>query len=749
MKPVQAESPPALSRDSSASLESVLCTGELHRRPTQPRDYETENRALFALAQALAESPGTILQNMAEIMLETCRADSSGLSLLTTNDGGKRFYWPAIAGAWKSHIGGGTPRDFGPCGDVLDHNCPLLFGHVERRYSYFGPVTPPVEEALLIPFYVDGAAVGTVWAIAHDDRRQFDSEDLRMLVSLGMFASATYQAGEQLRTLRAQADDRQRASQTMREMNEALLVSSLRQHELVEQGQEVEQKLHDSEERYRRLFETTKDGVLVLDFTRGRIVDVNPFMIELLGYPYAHFLDKELWEIGLFSDRSANEASVRELKEQGYIRYDNLLLESQHGGKVEVEVVANVYSEDQHSVIQCNIRDITERRRLERQTQEQAEALAELHQRKDEFLAMLSHELRNPLSAIFNALHILRIQDTGNPIQQKAKSVIERQVGQLAHLVDDLLEVSRVITGGIQLHQERLEMRGIVDRAIESVRPLIDQRKHELEVSLPAEPIWLQGDPTRLEQVVVNLLNNAAKYTDEGGQIQITAQQEGAEVVLRVRDTGIGVAPELLPRVFDLFTQADRSLDRSQGGLGIGLSLVQKLVELHGGTVTAQSAGLGQGSEFIVRLPALSLVSESIAPIKTAKPQAHTSRVLVVDDNKDAADMLVMMLQMFGHEVQAAYDGQTALETAVEYQPTFVLLDIGLPDMNGYEVARRLRQQPETKRVLLIAMTGYGQDSDRQQSQEAGFDYHLVKPVEPQKLQDLLETLAKQPRPSE
>lgn len=741
------DNPPAKEPPVLPALESILRTEELNRRPSRPPDYEKESRALVSLATALANTPDTVLQTLADTILEVCAADSAGISLLTEDE--KKFYWPAIAGAWKSHIGGGTPRDFGPCGDVLDHNCPLLFSHVERRYSYFGPVTPPVEEALLIPFYVDGAAVGTVWAIAHDDRRQFDSEDLRMLVSLGMFASATYQAGEQLRTLRAQADDRQRASQTMREMNEALLVSSLRQHELVEQGQEVEQKLHDSEERYRRLFETTKDGVLVLDFTRGRIVDVNPFMIELLGYPYAHFLDKELWEIGLFSDRSANEASVRELKEQGYIRYDNLLLESQRGGKVEVEVVANVYSEDQHSVIQCNIRDITERRRLERQTQEQAEALAELHQRKDEFLAMLSHELRNPLSAIFNALHILRIQDTGNPIQQKAKSVIERQVGQLAHLVDDLLEVSRVITGGIQLHQERLEMRGIVDRAIESVRPLIDQRKHELEVSLPAEPIWLQGDPTRLEQVVVNLLNNAAKYTDEGGQIQITAQQEGAEVVLRVRDTGIGVAPELLPRVFDLFTQADRSLDRSQGGLGIGLSLVQKLVELHGGTVTAQSAGLGQGSEFIVRLPALSLVSESIAPIKTAKPQAHTSRVLVVDDNKDAADMLVMMLQMFGHEVQAAYDGQTALETAVEYQPTFVLLDIGLPDMNGYEVARRLRQQPETKRVLLIAMTGYGQDSDRQQSQEAGFDYHLVKPVEPQKLQDLLETLAKQPRPSE
>jgi len=265
-------------------------------------------------------------------------------------------------------------------------------------------------------------------------------------------------------------------------------------------------------------------------------------------------------------------------------------------------------------------------------------------------------------------------------------------------------------------------------------------------VSLPAEPIWLHADPARLEQVVVNLLNNAAKYTDDGGQIWLSTQQEGGEVLLLVRDNGAGITPELLPHIFDLFTQANRTLDRSQGGLGIGLSLVQKLVELHGGTVEAHSVGLGQGSEFIVRLPALSPAGEPIPRVETAKQPAQTSRVLVVDDNMDSADMLVMLLQMFGHEAKAAYSGQSALETAVEYQPDVVLLDIGLPDMNGYEVARHLRQQPQTKDVRLIAMTGYGQDSDRQRSQAAGCEHHLVKPVDPQKLEDLLATRAKQPR---
>jgi PAS domain S-box-containing protein len=497
--------------------------------------------------------------------------------------------------------------------------------------------------------------------------------------------------------------------------------------------------LEVSEARYRRLFETAQDAILILDGNTGKIFDANPFIKEMLGYSQEELVGKELWQIGLFRDQAESRAAFGELQAQGYIRYEDLPLETKQGQRIDVEFVSNVYQVDHRQVIQCNIRDITERSRLERQTHEQAEALAELHHRKDEFLAMLSHELRNPLSAIFNALHILRLEETENPIQRKAKIVLERQVGQLAHLIDDLLDVSRVITGRIQLHRERLEMRGIVERALESVRSLIEQRKHELSVSLPAEPVWLQGDSTRMEQVVVNLLNNAAKYTDEGGHIWITVEEERGEVVLRVRDTGVGIAPELLPRIFDLFTQAVRTLDRSQGGLGIGLSLVQKLVELHGGSVEARSTGLGQGSEFIVRLPALSSAGESkYAPLETAKRAAQTSRVLVVDDNRDAADVLVMMLQMFGHEVQAAYTGQTAVEMAVEYQPDVVLLDIGLPDMNGYEVARHLRQQPQTKDVRLIAMTGYGQDSDRQRSEEAGCEQHLVKPVDPQKLQELL-----------
>ena len=382
-------------------------------------------------------------------------------------------------------------------------------------------------------------------------------------------------------------------------------------------------------------------------------------------------------------------------------------------------------------------------RESEHQTKEQAASLADLHRRKDEFLAMLSHELRNPLAPIVNAVQLLRLQgQSQNAIEQQARDVIERQVGQLTRLIDDLLEVSRITSGRIRLRHEQVTLNGIVERATESVRPLIAQRRHELTVSLPPQSIWLNADAARLEQVVVNLLNNAAKYTDDCGFIWLTVEQQGDEAVLRVRDTGVGIAPELLPRIFDLFTQAERSLDRAQGGLGIGLSLVQRLVELHGGRVAASSAP-GQGSEFVVRLPIMQ-TDEPISPDPAIETTiaAGKCRVLVVDDNLDAARMMTLRLKADGHEVRTVHDGETAIKTALRYRPDVMLLDIGLPGLDGYEVARQIRQEPTLQNIVLVAMTGYGQDSDRLQSREAGFDHHLVKPAETKSVQAILAVVA-------
>ena len=510
------------------------------------------------------------------------------------------------------------------------------------------------------------------------------------------------------------------------------------------ESMQKESEIRDSEIRFRRLFESAKDGILILDSASGKITEANPYLSELLGYATDELIGKELWQIGLFQDIEASRAAFQQLQQEGYIRYHDLPLETKSGRKAEVEFISNVYSIDHHEVIQCNIRDITERRQLER-AQAQAEALADLHRRKDEFLAMLSHELRNPLAAITNAVQILDLQKEEHPLQDKAKTIIRRQTGNLVVLVNDLLEVSRILSGRIQLHQEDLDARGILQQAVETTRPLIDQHKHELSVSLPTEPIWLHADALRLEEVIVNLLNNAAKYTPDGGHIWLSLQQEGDHMVLRLRDTGVGIASDSLPHIFELFTQAPRSLDRSQGGLGVGLAVVRKLVELHGGTVEAQSAGLGEGSEFIVRLPVLS--SPTGRSNTLAKPDDERSssgwRILVVDDNVDSADSIAMLLQISGHEVRVAYSGQDALDMADEYHPDLVLLDIGLPGMDGHEVARRLRKHPDLKEVKLIAVTGYGQDADRLRSQEAGFDYHLVKPVDAKKLEDVLVALMK------
>ncbi len=309
-------------------------------------------------------------------------------------------------------------------------------------------------------------------------------------------------------------------------------------------------------------------------------------------------------------------------------------------------------------------------------------------------------------------------------------------------LVDDLLEVSRLTAGKIKLRKERVELRVIVEHAMETSRPLIDARRHRLTPLIPDKPIWLYADPARVEQIVVNLLTNAAKYTPEGGEISLTLHQEENQAVVRVRDTGIGITPELLPRIFDLFTQADQALDRSQGGLGVGLALVKALVEMHNGRVQARSAGLDQGSEFIVGLP-LQVVSETEQP-PASTPIASCQeglRVLVVDDNMDAADSLAVLLRLARHEVWVAYSGPGAIEAALNRQPHVILLDIGLPGLNGYQVAQRLREHPQTRNAVVIAMTGYGQEADKQEAKDAGFDYHLVKPVDPTQLKDLLALL--------
>ncbi|HLJ91781.1 MAG TPA: response regulator [Gemmataceae bacterium] len=370
--------------------------------------------------------------------------------------------------------------------------------------------------------------------------------------------------------------------------------------------------------------------------------------------------------------------------------------------------------------------------------------IQEADRRKNEFLAMLAHELRNPLAPIRSAVQIMGIVSPDLPDLRWARNVIERQVQHMVRLVDDLLDLSRITRGKIKLQIEMVNVATVMERALETCRPVMDARHHELMVAYPSEPLWVQGDAARLAQILGNLLNNAAKYTEDRGQIWLTAAREGNEAVLRVRDSGIGIPPEMLSHIFDLFTQVDRSLDRSQGGLGIGLTLVRRLVELHQGSVQVVSAGPNQGSEFIVHLPLAQRVQPR-EPSANGKHNAPTPcpscRILVVDDNVDAANSLAKLLQMSGHEVKVAYDGPTGIQTAKAMVPDLILLDIGLPGMDGFDVARHLRGEPALKNVPLVAVSGYAREEDRLRSQQAGFNSHLVKPLDPQILPALFTAL--------
>jgi PAS domain S-box-containing protein len=496
---------------------------------------------------------------------------------------------------------------------------------------------------------------------------------------------------------------------------------------------ETEKALRASERRYRTLATGAPVGIFHTD-SRGEWVYANESWRRMAGWQAGTRPPLEWLSAVHPQDRervaSQWQAALRESRE----------FSSEHRLQRPDGTCAYVFVQAQPEINEAgtlvsyvgSVTEITERKRSE-------EALREADRRKDEFLAMLAHELRNPLQPMSNALQLMRSRRTQDEVMASAREIMERQLLHLARLVDDLLDVSRITRGHIGIRKQPVEVRKVIEDALESVQALVEERRHQLSVELPREPLQVLGDLTRLTQVLLNLLNNAAKYTPEGGRIALSARREGEQVAIRLRDNGPGIAPDLLPRIFDLFTQGVRPLDRNDGGLGIGLTLARRLAALHGGTLGASSAGPGTGSEFVLRLP-LHESAPGRAPHEPRGPRnaAPSERILVVDDNPDAADSLKSLLELVGHEACAAYEGPGAIELARSFRPSLVLLDIGLPGMDGYEVAERLRRELADGAPRIVAMTGYGHDADRERSHRAGFAAHLVKPVSLDALQDLL-----------
>jgi PAS domain S-box-containing protein len=492
----------------------------------------------------------------------------------------------------------------------------------------------------------------------------------------------------------------------------------------------AEAALRTSEARKTAILDTALDSIITCD-REGRALEFNPAAEKMFGFHRDEVLGRDMAEIFIpvhLRERHRLGMAKYLATGEGPILNRRIEMPALHadGHEFPVELAVIRIPGQEPPLFTAYVRDITERKRAE-------QALREADSRKDEFLAMLAHELRNPLAPIRHAIQIIRGRSVAASELQWATEVIDRQVQQMSRLVDDLLDVSRITRGKVELRKERVELDKVLSSAIEANRPLIEKWGHTLSVKLPPETILLDADPTRLAQVFLNLLNNAAKYTDRGGHLALVAERQGSEVLVRVRDDGIGIPAEMLPRVFDLFAQADRALDRDETGLGIGLTLVQRLLEMHGGTVEAHSEGEGKGSEFTVRLPvAAQRVDELGAGANASADPASRAghRVLVVDDNRDAADSLGMLLRMMGNEVRTVYDGLEAVAAAQAFRPDVVLLDLGLPKMDGYEVARRIRDDERGKHVLIVALTGWGQEEDRRRSKGAGFDHHMTKPID-------------------
>ncbi len=658
---------------------SARASLELARRATRAPDHVAENRALLDLARDLAATPQRILQRMADVALGLCRAHSAGFSLLTED--GKRFYWAAIAGRWAQHVGGGTPREFGPCGMVLDSDDPLLFWHPETTFPYLAEARPCIDEGLLLPFHVAGKAVGTIWVISHDESRRFDREDLRVMTSLATFASAAYQAQR------------------------------------------------DSEHRFRAIVETTPECVKLLA-RDGALLEMNSAGLRMIAAARPEdVIGKSVYDLIAPEHREAFRTFNERVcdGERGTLEFDLIdLVGTRHSMETHAVPLRALDGATVHLAL---TRDITERRKTE-------QLLRDADRRKDEFIATLSHELRNPLAPLRTGLTVLRLQGGTEDKTRRIHDVMDRQLDHLVRLVDDLLEVSRITSGTIELKRERLDLAAVVRSAVEASSPVVDGAGHALELKLPGQPIEVEGDRVRLAQVFSNLINNAARFTEGRGRITIAVGVENGRARVCVRDTGRGFDPERAEVLFQMFARGGNST-----GLGIGLALSRRLARLHDGDIEARSAGEGRGAEFIVRLP-IAPAARNGARTSSESPEVHgqlqARRVLVADDNEDSADMLATLIRTLGGDVRVALDGEEAVEAAISFRPEVAVLDIGMPKIDGYEAARRIRNQLGQNGPKLIALTGWGQESDRRRARDAGFDAHLVKPFDLDVLRQLL-----------
>jgi signal transduction histidine kinase/CheY-like chemotaxis protein len=766
-------------------------------RVSRPRDYEGENRALVALADELSNHPRNLLQKLAEVTLELCRVDSAGISILEA--GGISFRWHACAGVYASNLDVLVSGSSGPFAAAVAQNEPMLFEDPASLFPLPARIEPAIAEALLIPFHDGRKAVGIVWLLTHSNERKFDSEDLRQMTSLSSFASAAYHAKRAIdksmnlrEFLEKRVDDRTKALSHVNNM--------LRQH--IRERERIEAALRTA----RNQLEAEVSSLNRLHELGTRLFDAPDlhFALEEILHASIDLLGAEMGNIQLYDpvEKVLKVAAQQGFEADFLDRFHTLYIESdttcgralRSGQRVITEDVRTeptyaVYLEtadkagyravqstpllsrdgtplgmlsthfrspgrpDEHRLRILDLysrqaSDFIERLRI-------SERMQEADKRKDEFIATLSHELRNPLSAIENSAILLELPEVAIDKRQWAAKVVQRQCRAMKILLDDLLDVSRLSLGRMTLHKQNVTLASIIESAVETARSMIDSAGHDLSVAKPPPSVIIHGDPVRLAQIFSNLLSNAAKYTDPGGKIALDVEITPENAQVTVTDNGIGIEPLLTEQIFGMFSQMETRYGRTATGLGIGLALVRAIAELHGGGVKAASGGPGQGSVFTVTLP-LAQAAESFPQASivhgpqtpasgepSTEPGAESFRILIADDNKPAATAISMLFERDNHMVRIAHDGSEALREAEQFLPDIILLDIGMPHLNGYEVARAIRAAPWGADMYLIAATGWGQEKDKKLAEEAGFDVHLTKPIDFRQLKELVESHAK------
>jgi PAS domain S-box-containing protein len=710
----------------------VLCTEELARRPARAFDPEAELHNLCALGESLAEDPAGALEHVVELALSSCAAGSAGVSFLDATDDGATLHWPAIAGAWSGYTGGRIPREASPCGEVMSRGSLQLFRDVQRRYTLPAEATAPLIEALVAPVVQSGRTIGTLWVLHHAPESRFDAGDAQRLTRLAPFAAAAWRQRQLAATQTDAPSFGQRATPTSAlgfspwSHEEALTLAH--QMRLITDSLPALIAYVDREERFRfnnRAYEEF--------FGKTRQESFGRHVAEVLG--------REAYE--QIRDRLRAALDGRRMRFEAVVAHRD----GSHR-TVWAEYVPDIRTDGSVAGLYALVTDVTRQKAVEAELR-----LAD--RRKDAFLATLAHELRNPLASIRAAITLLqggpardepaerRAAEPGTPDGDRGKrslAVIDRQSLHLVRLIDDLLDVSRITRGVINVRRQVVDLVQVAKEVVDSLES--EAKVRGIQLRLEAEQharLAIDADPVRIAQIVGNLLNNALCHTSAGGRVFVRLAREGDSVRLEVSDTGAGIAPEELPRLFQMFSQGGASSGArtehkgGREGLGIGLWLSRELARLHGGTLEGESPGAGRGATFVLRLPAGALArhtEEAPSPLVSLPRTATARRVLVVEDNADLRELLTTYLSEAGFDVRGEGDGASALEAVGDFDPEVVILDVGLPDVDGYAVARALRAMNRKRALELIAMTGWGQESDRRRAMEAGFDHHLTKPAD-------------------